>query len=622
MLSPDDRSLLVDLLSPPAGFALEHAIATTFTLDLTALLPVPLGFAGMDLSAGSDPIGVLHAVRNYADRMDVFCQAGMVSVPAQGNDLLSYLEPVVHQVAAPRPGRLFHPKIWLLRFGAPDGSRAFRFVCCSRNLTHDKSWDALVCLDGRRGTRPRAVNNPLRDLVRALPARTTHTLPAARLAAIEETAEELRFVEWERPDDTLTDDWLTFHVFGPGRRPQPNFSGRRRLIISPFLNTKGIERVWPDGDCTIVSRAESFDALDDEARGWIAENSVPMFVVDDAAAIPDPESEEVGTRWSLTGLHAKSYVVERDNRSHVFLGSANATDAAFGGNDEILVELVGKKARFGVTATVGATDPDGPKAETGFGRILRPHALGEQPNEDADADLLRRLESALCTLAALPLTATVDTSFEPEQGGEAVPQYGLTLTSEDVIDGWPEEAQLSVSLLTVPHLVAPHQRGTAAAHQWSPLAVEDITPFVVLRLEAGSSSRPVVASSVVMAQLVGDPPDRFDRVLARRLGTPGEFLRFLMLLLQLAGQAQPLLLAGGTGVGSNPFGMGAASGSGLLEALVTALAVQPAAIDDIGRLVDRLSATVEGRAVLPPGWDDLWASISAARAALVDEGER
>ena len=616
MLSPDDRSLLVDLLAPPAGFTLEHAIATTFTLDLTALLPVPLGFAGMDLSAGSDPIGVLHAVRTYADRMDVFCQAGAVSVPSQPNDLLTFLEPVVHQVAPPSAGRLFHPKLWLLRFVGDDGSRSFRFVCGSRNLTHDKSWDALVCLDGVRSRRLRAVNNPLRDLVRSLPGRATHPLSPERLAAIEETASELSYVEWEAPPDAFPDDWLSFHVFGPGRRPNPNFAGPRRLLISPFLNTDGIERVWPRGKCTIVSRAESFDALDETARTWIDDNDVAMFVVDDGAAIPDPDSDEVGSRWSLTGLHAKAYVVERDKRVHVFLGSANATDAAFGGNDEILVELVGRTRTFGVDATIGSTDPQGPKVETGFGRILRPHVLGERPEEDAEAELIEKMERALRTLAAQPLTMTVDAL--DSQGVDA-PAAGLTLSSSEPVDGWPAEAQLTVSLLTLRQVVYGQQRGSLIAHRWEPVAVEDITPFVILRLEAGAASRSLVASSVVMARLVGDPPDRFDRILARRLSTPGDFLRFLMLLLQLAGQEQAGPLGGLAVDPSNPFGFGSASGAGLLEALVTALAVQPSAIDDVGRLVDRLSATEEGRAVLPPGWDDLWSSISAARESVAHE---
>lgn len=126
MLSPDERTLLVDLLAPPApGYRLEHAVATTFTLHLTALLPVPLGLAGADLSTSTDPLSILQAIRNYAGLIDVFCQAGHVAVPAQRNDLLAFLEPIVHQVKAPRPGHLFHPKLWVLRYVHDDESERF-----------------------------------------------------------------------------------------------------------------------------------------------------------------------------------------------------------------------------------------------------------------------------------------------------------------------------------------------------------------------------------------------------------------------------------------------------------------------------------------------------------------
>src|SRR4051794_19921389 len=105
MLSPEDRTLLVDLLAPPeGGFRLERAVGTTFTLHLTALMPVPLGLAGADLSSSTDPLSLLQAIRNYSNRIDIFCQAGNVAVPAQRNDLLAFLEPMVHQVKAPAPG--------------------------------------------------------------------------------------------------------------------------------------------------------------------------------------------------------------------------------------------------------------------------------------------------------------------------------------------------------------------------------------------------------------------------------------------------------------------------------------------------------------------------------------
>ena len=262
MLSPDERTLLVDLLAPPeAGFRLEHAVATTFTLHLTALLPLPLGLAGADLSTSTDPLSVLQAIRNYADRIDIFCQAGHVAVPAQRNDLLAFLEPMVHQVRAPRRGHLFHPKLWILRFVDDDDER-FRLVCGSRNLTHDRAWDAAICLEGRRTLQPRKLNRPLADLLASLPARVAAGVSDVRAQRVAELADAIRFVEWEPPDNTFRDsEWLAFHVFGGPRPARPNMEGYRRLIVTPFLNDIGLDHVWPDGagDCVLLSRGEEIE---------------------------------------------------------------------------------------------------------------------------------------------------------------------------------------------------------------------------------------------------------------------------------------------------------------------------------------------------------------------------
>ena len=49
-------------------------------------------------------------------------------------------------------------------------------------------------------------------------------------------------------------------------------------MISPFINAAGLEHVWPDGNCTIVSRPESFaelgvDYLEQARDTWGAELS-------------------------------------------------------------------------------------------------------------------------------------------------------------------------------------------------------------------------------------------------------------------------------------------------------------------------------------------------------------
>jgi hypothetical protein len=57
-------------------------------------------------------------------------------------------------------------------------------------------------------------------------------------------------------------------------------------------------------------------------------------------------------------------------------------------------------------------------------------------------------------------------------------------------------------------------------------------------------------------------------------------------------------------------------GAGVLEAVLTALASSPGTIDDIDRLVKRLTATEQGRKVLPDGWDAFWPSVVDARSRL------
>lgn len=608
MLSPEDRTLLVDLLAPPGvGFRLQRAVATTFTLHLTALLPIPLGLAGADLNSSTDPLSILQAVRNYADRIDVFCQAGHVSVPSQRNDLLAFVEPMVHQVKAPSPGHLFHPKLWALQYVNDDGEELFRLVCGSRNLTHDRAWDAVISLEGRRTLQRRALNRPIADFLNSLADRVPAGVPSHRKDGISELAEAIRYVEWERPDNVLTRDWLTFHVFGPGRRTRPDLGGYRRLVISPFLNDAGLDEVWPDGagECVLVSRAEEFDTVGVEWRDWF-EGRAALRVLDESAAIPEPESEEAGLRWSLSGLHAKLYVAERMNRAHVFVGSANATDAAWGGNDELLVEIVGRVGTYGVDATLGAAG--GGTGAGGLGRILLPHTLGEPVAESPEDELRRAFENALRDLAALTFTATVEGEHERPL---------LWVRSDEPLRAaasLPPDVELTVELLTLN--AQPHRPsfGSRLDHRWQLSQIEEITPFLVMRLASGRGVARVEVSSVVLARLIGDPADRLDRVLARRIGTTSEFIRFVLLLLQLAGRESWFPESQGGGV-FGAFAMGE-GGAGLLEAVLAALASTPGAIDDIDRIVKRLGATEQGRQVLPDGWGEFWPSVVEARSRL------
>ena len=81
MLEPNSRQLLRDALRPPPGYALDRAVTTTFSLDLMALLTIPVSFTFFQLKDDDgppavDPLALLEALRRYAGRITVFCQAG------------------------------------------------------------------------------------------------------------------------------------------------------------------------------------------------------------------------------------------------------------------------------------------------------------------------------------------------------------------------------------------------------------------------------------------------------------------------------------------------------------------------------------------------------------------
>ena len=151
MLAPNNRALLLDALRPAQGQTLDRAVATTFTLDLTTALTVPLAFAGFRLDEQPDPIEVMEALRGVGERLDVFCQAGAINIGERTSDLFALLENVIHEVSRPRPHHVFHPKVWVLRYLDQLQEPFFRLLVLSRNLTADRSWDTMLRLEGRLG---------------------------------------------------------------------------------------------------------------------------------------------------------------------------------------------------------------------------------------------------------------------------------------------------------------------------------------------------------------------------------------------------------------------------------------------------------------------------------------
>ncbi|AWT52250.1 hypothetical protein [Mycolicibacterium smegmatis] len=612
MLEPDGRAALTEQLRPPSGFQLHRAVATTFTLDLTTALSIPLAFAAHRVRESRDPIAILDAVRRAADKIDVFAQAGQIFEPRVASDLFALLEPMVQPAGAPRPNMLFHPKVWVLEYADGD-ARTYRMLCASRNLTNDRSWDLVVRLDGIATGEQVDRSLPLAAFVRALPEMAVQSLPEQRADRIRRLADVLTTVEWDRPNDVRA---LHFHPFGvPAIAPPPLhelFDGIRHAVIAPFLSGEGISRVIPprSESVTVLARREQLDRLDSKTLARL-----DAVILDDAASDDQPSDTGIGaeqngenpsapTMDTIVGLHAKAYVLDRRSGSHLFVGSANATEAAFGGNVEFLVEFEGPQPKLGVAAVLGEDSP------------LRALAIPYEPegNAEVPADELadHALEQVLRTLAARRYHASVtagEAVSSPSDEGQGAVEYSITLSADDRVTV-PADISARATLLTRP-ANAKAVPGDPVA--FGGLALTDITPFLVIRVTDG---RDVTRSTVVAAQLEGDVPGRRDAVIARQLSDRSAFMRLLALLLALE-DGDGIFEYGSAGAMTGGW---AEDGSGLFETLVRAIGAHHGALSDVQRIVDHirrndLHRPAHAPSVLPEGFDELWASVWAAYTA-------
>lgn len=597
MLDPDDRLLLLDALRPPAGFAFDRAVGTSFTLDLHALLATPLALAAFDWEAADggipdDPVALLESLRRCSDRIDFFCQAGEISIPPAYHRLYAWLEDSVHEATPKRDWALFHPKVWLLRYRPveAEGPAAFRLLCASRNLTFDRNWDVLLVLDGTPdATAPNGA--PVSTFIAGLPALAIHPLRPGRRREVAALAREVSAVRFTPPEG-FSD--LDFHFLGgTGRWPLPDRADRL-LVVSPFVTEEAAGRLLDIAPrVSILSRAEELDRL--------TQDTLERFerrLVLSPAAVPSSElTEDDDVLRPLVGLHAKLYVTELGSTTTWFSGSANATSAAFGGNVEAIVELRGTRRAVGIEQLLS----DG---EGGLARLLQEHPLPlSQIQETDEEELQRSVDDLRRSIAAIPFRVTV--------GAEA---DGFTLAvSSDPLPGLVDgSATIIVRPLSLPtgSRVEP---GVPVELSFGPVSLDSVTPFLVVEVVARRAGTVMQDAFVLRAELVNAPRDRADRLLASLLASRRDVLRYLLFLLADSGGATP---GGWFGDLQRAIARGASGAPTdgalelpLLETLVRTVARDPAKLGSVQRLVDALSRTEDGTALLPDGFAEVWPVI-------------
>jgi len=615
MLAPNQRQHLLQALRPPEGYELTFAIGTTYSLDLMALLCIPLAFAQFDWEddAGrpsADPLALLEALRRYANRLHIFCQAGCISVPPKNQLLFGYLEASVFQVQAPLGG-VFHPKVWALRFTSPDKPVMYRLLCLSRNLTFDRSWDTVLVLEGEVVDRQNAyaAHHPLGNFIKALPILAQAPVPQQVIENIELAQQELRRTNFVLPEGFKE---YGFHPIGiPGYERQWPFEGNfdRMLVVSPFLSPECLQRIAAQGaDHVLMSRLDSLSAL----RRKDLTGFKKIFALNPMAEIEEPDTESSETLFfetTLSGLHAKLYVADDGWKSHVWTGSANATNPAFSQNVEFLIELVGPKSFCGVDVFLETT-----KEQSNFADLWQPY----NPNVEAIQldPIQQQMENALRVAQTTLVSAHWHGQVNPTPKADEFllqisPEIDCILSTEIEMLYWP------ISLSSTSAFI--YNAENIPATTFGPLALESLTAFIIFQLTVRNDERSLSSQFVLHIPLSGIPADRQERLLRAMLKNRDQVMRFLLFILADGKNDMnggDIALVDALNANSSDSARAYHTETPLFESLVQALYRDPTRLDQIARTVTDLKRTSEGQQLLPPGFDAIWAPIWEARQRL------
>lgn len=636
MLGTRERTLFLDGLHPPAGYRLRRAVGTSFTLDLMALLTAPLAFTFFDAlddegAPLADPVLLLEALRRHAEKITLFCQAGVIGVPRPGQGLLAFLERSVIEVQAPREGGIFHPKVWLLAFEADEAPTIYRVLCLSRNLTFARAWDTCLRLEGKltedQGDDGR--NEPFAEFLLALPRLSARAIPPELQEELKRMASEIRRVDFQLP--WRFEDYRV-HNFGLGeRREWPFPGGGRSLVVSPFLVGSTIRDLLRNhGLDVLISRPEAFEDIIRTAgrealprRCYVLSSGADLDSRDaeneeiEGSDEPPPGQDEI----ELVGLHAKLFLFEHGWRARLFTGSANATGAAFGQNVEVLIELRGKKSKCGIDTLLGLEDDSRVATLRSILQEYRSPDVIEVP-DDSKEKLERNAARWARKLGAARLTASVREVKEGERWDVALSGQLPAIPAGGEVKVWPAtlpaEAALRIDDSTKER-GEPGDRTDPADPiiTFKRLSFEALTAFFAFEATLGDGQHQVRTRFAVTAELVGAPENRKERLLRSLLKDPRRVLQLLFLILSGEGADVSAFVEASSREGSASRGsLGGWDQAALLEALLQSLSHDPGRIDDARRLIADLEKTPEGKKLLPEGLSEIWEPVWAAREAL------
>lgn len=403
MLNPNsDRLDYGQILAPPAGYDLDLAVGTTYSLDLDALVGASLALGlseETDSELMNNPVCLLEALRSTGDKVALFCEGGQIHLPNRVTALYILLEKMVFSVkTAKRHGSAkfptFHPKFWLIRYKNNNGDLKYRIIVLSRNLTFDRSWDITYYLEGHVTKEPSDKNEPVCDFLRyllsQLPGDENGRVKAKGIRALIKElpnvvfeTEEKAFYDYEFIPNGVRNSAGGFYSFDKTDLFQDTF--HEILIISPFLsgdiirnfNERNNGSLIKDARYMLITREMSLSRLKPRDVSNFVIYTMRDQVIDGETAISE-EAQEIRKQ----DIHAKIYMVRKYASTDLYLGSLNASQSGVHTSIEFMIRLQSKNRYLNMDkmkADLFGSEKDG--SDNPFQEVTLQNAIIDEEDE-------------------------------------------------------------------------------------------------------------------------------------------------------------------------------------------------------------------------------------------------
>ncbi len=549
----NDRLSYSELLRPDAGYTLDFAVGMTYSLDLEALLGVPVSLGLLDDADEGNlrsPLYVLEAIRKSADRIALFCNAGGIKLPDKIQSVYSLLENSVFQVKLTKTSN-FHPKIWVLKYSQSGTPSYIKLLVMSRNLTFDSSIDISAALQGEIGKEESEKNRPLADFLSYV-SRFAESKKRQQVLALAEDVLKVSAFEVEPPFEDY--DFFPIGIPGYSGNNSPLFGQKSDLfVVSPFLSDETVQKMTHfKGNKRLVTRKSSVTPAVMEAFDH------HVYVTKDVLS-----DNEYGAQQDI---HAKIYYTTTRMANYLYLGSANASQNAFYKNIECLLRLRYKLYSVGFWRFA---DDFIPKENCPY------EELTEVPEQQTEDSRKKELDKALKeAVYALKRAVVV-----PDGNRYSVAVDARPLKTTE---------RIMIAPLQRPDLVRPLDQHL----QFSGMLLKELSEFYVLSVDSQKLITKVVTRDM--------PKDRDQEIYRSIIDSKSKFMSYLSFV--LSGD----LSDGADGTADLAEAMLQASGSTLTGHTTAALYEQmlrvfhqnPAKLKGISDMIRRLDPDVVGNEFL------------------------